>query len=175
MPNTKRTPKGHPGQERVKLCNFLGMIVLWCRFITYLLMSHHPPHHPPLGATPWPSKMLPPPPATTATIGLQWRAGNGSPYRWFRYALLVPTVARVHFSNLKPLVCILISTGSTWDIGTKYRYVIPQGFGSRMCTLTNLTIFTINTVTKVVRRIAVAWLPCQQWTNFKNKRTQICH
>jgi hypothetical protein len=39
------------------------------------------------------------------------------PYRWFKYALLVPTVARVHFLNLKALVCILISTGSTWDIG----------------------------------------------------------
>ncbi len=48
------------------------------------------------------------------------------PYRWFRYALLVPTVARVHLLNLKALVCILISTGSTWDIGTKYRYVIPR-------------------------------------------------
>ena len=35
------------------------------------------------------------------------------PYRWFRYALLVPTVARVHFLHLKPLVCIPISTGST--------------------------------------------------------------
>ncbi len=46
------------------------------------------------------------------------------PYRWFRYALLVPTVARVHFFEPKPLVCILISMGSTWDIGTKYRYVI---------------------------------------------------
>ncbi len=52
------------------------------------------------------------------------------PYRWFRFELLVPTVARVHFLNLKSLVCILISTGSTWDIGTKYWYVIPQGFGS---------------------------------------------
>ena len=44
------------------------------------------------------------------------------PYRWFRYTPLVLTVARVHFLNLKALVCILISTGSTWDIGTKYRY-----------------------------------------------------
>jgi hypothetical protein len=52
------------------------------------------------------------------------------PYQWFRYALLVPTVARVHFLALKLLVCILISTGSTWDIGKKYRYVIPQGFES---------------------------------------------
>jgi hypothetical protein len=35
------------------------------------------------------------------------------PNRLFRYALLVPTVARVHFLNLKALVCILISMGST--------------------------------------------------------------
>ncbi len=75
------------------------------------------------------------------------------PYRWFRYTLLVPTVARVHFLHLKPLVCIPISTGSTWDIGTKNWCVIPQGFGSRMCTLTIPTICTINTVTKVVSRI----------------------
>jgi hypothetical protein len=59
------------------------------------------------------------------------------PDQWFRYALLVPTVTRVHFSNLKALVCILISTGSTWDIGTKYRYVMPQGFGSRICKYSN--------------------------------------
>ncbi len=72
------------------------------------------------------------------------------PYCWFRYALLVPTVASVHFLNLKALVCILISIRSTWDIGTKYRYVIPQGFGSQMCTLTIPTICTIDTVTKVV-------------------------
>jgi hypothetical protein len=52
------------------------------------------------------------------------------PYQWFRYALLVPTVARVHFLNLKPLVCILIALASTWEIGTTYRYVIPQGFES---------------------------------------------
>ena len=70
------------------------------------------------------------------------------PYRWFRYTLLVPTVARVHFLNPKALVCILVSTGSTWDIGTKCRYVIPQGLGSQMCTLTIPTICTINTVTK---------------------------
>ncbi len=57
------------------------------------------------------------------------------PYRWFRCPLLVPTVAMVHFLNLKALVCILISMGSTWDIGTKCRYVIPQGFGSQMCTI----------------------------------------
>jgi hypothetical protein len=76
-----------------------------------------------------------------------------STYQWFRYALLVPTVARVHFLNLKLLVCILISTGSTRDIGTKYRYVIPQGFESRMCTLTISTICTIHTVAKVVGRI----------------------
>jgi hypothetical protein len=81
------------------------------------------------------------------------------PYRWFRYALLVPTVARVHFLNLKALVCILISTGSTWDIGTKKRYVIPQGFGSWMCTLTIPTICTINTLMKVVRRIK-QWRDC---------------
>jgi hypothetical protein len=56
------------------------------------------------------------------------KSGSICPYRWFRYALLVPTVARVHFLNLKALVCILISTGSTWDIGTKCRYVLPQGF-----------------------------------------------
>ncbi len=55
--------------------------------------------------------------------------------------------------HLKPLVCISISTGSTWDIGTKNRYVIPQGFGSRMCTLTIPTICTIDTVTKVVGKI----------------------
>jgi hypothetical protein len=47
------------------------------------------------------------------------------PYRWLRYALLVPIVARVHFLNLKSLVCILISMGSTWDIGTKFWYVLP--------------------------------------------------
>ncbi len=75
------------------------------------------------------------------------------PYRWCRYALLVPTVARVQFLNLKPLVCILISTGSTWDIGTNYRYVIPQGFESQMCTLTIPTICTINTVMNVVGKI----------------------
>ncbi len=75
------------------------------------------------------------------------------PYRWFRYTLLVPTVARVHFLHLKPLVCIPISTGSTWDIVTKNRCVIPQGFGSRMCTLTIPTICTIDTVTKLVSRI----------------------
>jgi hypothetical protein len=76
------------------------------------------------------------------------------PYQWFRYTLLVPTVARVHILHLKPLVCIPISTGSTWDIGTKNRYyVIPQGFGSQMCTLTIPTICTIDTVTKVVSRI----------------------
>ncbi len=40
--------------------------------------------------------------------------------------------------------------GSTWDIGTKYIYVIPQGFGSRICTLTIPTICKIDTVTKVV-------------------------
>jgi hypothetical protein len=75
------------------------------------------------------------------------------PYRWFRYTLLVPTVAWVHFLHLKPLVCIPISTGPTWDIGTKNRYVIPQGFGSQMCTLRIPTICTINTVMKVVSRI----------------------
>jgi hypothetical protein len=32
----------------------------------------------PLVATPWPSEM--PPPATTATMDLQRRAGNDSPY-----------------------------------------------------------------------------------------------
>ncbi len=75
------------------------------------------------------------------------------PYQWFRYALLVPTVAWVHFSNLKALVCILISTGSTWHIGTKCRYVIPQGFGSQMCTLKIHTMCPIDTVTKVVEKI----------------------
>jgi hypothetical protein len=50
------------------------------------------------------------------------------PYRWFRYTLLVPKAAWVHFLNLKPLVCKLISTRSTWDIGTKHGYVLPQGF-----------------------------------------------
>jgi hypothetical protein len=81
------------------------------------------------------------------------------PYRWFRYALLVPTVVSVHFLNLKALVCILISTGSTLDIGKKYRYVIPQGFGSRMCSLTIPTICTINTMMKVVGRIK-QWGDC---------------
>ncbi len=81
------------------------------------------------------------------------------PYLWFRYALLVPTVARVHFLNLKPLVCILISMGSTWDIGTKYRYVIPQDFGSQTCTLTIPTTCTIDTLTKVVGRIK-QWHDC---------------
>ncbi len=33
---------------------------------------------------------------------------------------MVPTVASVHFLNLKALVCILISMGSPWDIATKY-------------------------------------------------------
>ncbi len=82
------------------------------------------------------------------------------PYRWFRYALLVPTVARVHFLNLKAFVCILISMGSTWDIGTKCRYVIPQGFGSQMCTLTIPTICAIDTVTKVVGKIK-QWHDCR--------------
>ncbi len=86
--------------------------------------------------------------------------GGTCPYQWFRYALLVRTVARVHFLNLKALVCILISMGSTWDIGTKYRYVIPQGFGSQMCTLTIPTICTIDTVMKVVRRIK-QWCDCR--------------
>jgi hypothetical protein len=55
------------------------------------------------------------------------------PYRWFRYALLVPTLARVHFLNLKALVCILISAGSTWDIGTKSRYQhLSKSRGSRV-------------------------------------------
>jgi hypothetical protein len=82
------------------------------------------------------------------------------PYGWFRYTLLVPTVARVHFLNPKALVCILVSTGSTWDIGTKCRYVIPQGLGSQMCTLTIPTICTINTVTKVVGKI-MQWRDCR--------------
>ncbi len=49
-----------------------------CTFITYLLMSYHPPHHAPPGASPWPSEMLPP--ATTATMGLRRRAGDDIPY-----------------------------------------------------------------------------------------------
>ncbi len=81
------------------------------------------------------------------------------PYQWFRYALLDPTVARVHFLNLKPLVCILISTGSTWDIGTKCWYVLPQGFESWMCTLTTPTICTIDIVTKVVGAVK-QWHDC---------------
>ncbi len=40
--------------------------------------------------------------------------GGTCPYQWFRYTLLVPTVAWVHFWNIKPLVYILISTGSNW-------------------------------------------------------------
>jgi hypothetical protein len=61
---------------------------------------------------------------TSQQIGTQ----SLKPYHGFRYTLLVPTVARVHFLNLKPFVCMLISTVSTWDIGTKYWYEIPQGF-----------------------------------------------
>ncbi len=53
------------------------------------------------------------------------------PYQGLRYTLLLPTVAWVHFLNLKPLVCILISMGSTWDIDLKYWYKIPQGFEYR--------------------------------------------
>ena len=63
---------------------------------------------------------------------------------------MVPKVARVHFLNLKVLICILIYTGSTWDIGTKCMYVIPQGFWSQMCSLTIPTICTFDTVTKGV-------------------------
>ena len=51
---------------------------LQCKFITYLLMSHHPPHHAPPSAMLWPSKMLPP--AMTATMGLRRQAGDDSPY-----------------------------------------------------------------------------------------------
>jgi hypothetical protein len=40
--------------------------------------------------------------------------------------------------------------GSIWDIGTKYWYVLPQGFESRICTLIIPTSSTIGTVTKVV-------------------------
>ncbi len=50
---------------------------LRCKFITYLLTSHHPPHHVPPGAMLWPSEILPP--ATTATMGLRWWAGDNSP------------------------------------------------------------------------------------------------
>ncbi len=78
MPNTKSPPNRHPRKERVKLCDFLGMFVLCCTFITHLLTSDHPPHHAPPGATPWPSEMLPP--ATTATMGLRRRAGDDSTY-----------------------------------------------------------------------------------------------
>jgi hypothetical protein len=86
-------------------------------------------------------------------------------YQWvrLRYAVLVSTVVQVHFLNLKSLVCILISMGSTWDIGTKFWYVLPQGFESQMCALTFPTIFTIGTVTKVVRRI-------KQWRDFPHQQ-----
>ncbi len=94
-----------------------------------------------------------------ATVAVLCHEGSTIPYRWFRYALLVSTVAQVHFLTLKSLVCILISMGSTWDIGTKFWYVLPQGFESRMCTLTIPTICTINTMMKVVKRI-------KQWCNF---------
>jgi hypothetical protein len=90
------------------------------------------------------------------------------PNRWFRYTLLVPTVAWVHFLNLKPLACILISTGSTWDIGTKYWYALPQEFEYQIGTLTIPTSSTINTVTKVEERI-------KPWCDFlanKNPETQ---
>jgi hypothetical protein len=60
---------------------------------------------------------------------------------------------RVHFLNLKPLVCILISMGSTWDIGTKYWYVLPKGVESCMCILTMPTSSTIDTMLKVEGRI----------------------
>ncbi len=66
---------------------------------------------------------------------------------------MVPTVVRVHFLNLKSLVCILISMGFIWDIGTKIWYVFSQGFESQMCALTIPTICTIDTMMKVVRRI----------------------
>jgi hypothetical protein len=55
--------------------------------------------------------------------------------------------------NLKPLVCILIYTWSTWNIGKKYWHVLPQGFEYQICTLTIPTSSTINTKTKVVGRI----------------------
>ncbi len=104
---------------------------------------------------------------TTKNLKLHWQHWHSyikplgmDPYRWFRYTLLVPTVARVHFLSLKALVFILIFMGSTWYIGTKYRYVIPHGFGSQMCTLTIPTICTIDTVTKVVGRIK-QWRDCR--------------
>ena len=54
------------------------------------------------------------------------------PYQLLRYTLLVPNVAWVHFLNLKPLVCILFCTGSTWDIGKNigmfYPRVLSTGF-----------------------------------------------
>jgi hypothetical protein len=81
------------------------------------------------------------------------------PYHRFRYKLPVPTVAWVHILNLKTLVCILVSMVATWDIGTKYCYEIPQGFEYRICTLTILTISTINILTKVVGRIK-QWRDC---------------
>jgi hypothetical protein len=82
-----------------------------------------------------------------------------TPFRWFRYTILVPTVAWVHFLNLKPSVCILISVGFSWDIVLKYWYEIPQGFEYQICTLTIPTSSTINTVTKVVGII-------KQWCDF---------
>jgi hypothetical protein len=49
-------------------------------------------------------------------------------FQWFRYALLVPTVARVHFLNLKPLVCILFLQGLpgilVQNIGVSYLRVL---------------------------------------------------
>ncbi len=48
------------------------------------------------------------------------------PYQWFRYAFFVPTVARVHFLNLKSLVCILIFTGSTWDLSWDCRMLVSK-------------------------------------------------
>jgi hypothetical protein len=81
-------------------------------------------------------------------------------YRWFRYALLVPTVARVHFLNLKPLVCILISTGSTWDIGTKEvchtsGFWVSNVYPVRYSKTIPTTSCTIDTMTKVVRSVIV--------------------
>jgi hypothetical protein len=61
--------------------------------------------------------------------------------------------------NLKPLICILISTVSTWDIGTNYWYEIPQDFEYWICTLTIPTSSTMDTVTRVVGRI-------KQWHDF---------
>jgi hypothetical protein len=61
--------------------------------------------------------------------------------------------------NLKPLACILISTGSTWDIATKYWYVLPQVFESQICTLTIPTSSTTDTVRIVERKT-------KQWCDF---------